>query len=137
MERVKLDLELANNRDLEKAEEGQLSPDEVRRTRIGAIADSGAARLVLPEAVVKLLGVPVARQVNVRYADLRTATRDQVKDVWLTLNGRPGTFTAVVEPNRTDALIGAIVLEELDLLVDCTNNRLIPRDPDRIIAEIE
>jgi hypothetical protein len=42
-----------------------------------------------------------------------------------------------VEPKRKDALIGAIVLEELDLIVDGTRNEVRPRDPDRIISEIE
>jgi hypothetical protein len=34
-------------------------------------------------------------------------------------------------------LIGAIVLEALDLLVDCRTQTLRPRDPKEIIAEIE
>jgi len=35
------------------------------------------------------------------------------------------------------ALIGAIVLEDLDLLVDCQNQRVVPRDPSGAIYEIE
>jgi hypothetical protein len=42
-----------------------------------------------------------------------------------------------VEPDRTTAVIGAIVLEALDLLVDCRTQTLQPRDPSGIIAEIE
>ena len=34
-------------------------------------------------------------------------------------------------------LIGAMVLEGLDLLVDCQRQRLIPRDPSGPIYEIE
>ena len=52
-----------------------------------------------------------------RYADGRRATRPVVSNVWLQLLGRDGVFSAVIEPDREDALIGAIVLEELDLLV--------------------
>jgi hypothetical protein len=46
-------------------------------------------------------------------------------------------FSAILEPDRKDALIGAIVMEELDLIVDCTKNEVRPRDPDQIISEIE
>ena len=46
-------------------------------------------------------------------------------------------FTADVEPGRTDALIGAIVLEELDFVPDCTRQALLPRDPHGLFAEIE
>jgi hypothetical protein len=28
------------------------------------------------------------------------------------------------------------VLEELDLILDCTGQRLVPRDPERIVSEI-
>ena len=53
------------------------------------------------------------------------------------VQGRDGHFTAVVEPKRDTALIGAIVLEDLDFLADCTKGRLVPRDPDYIVSEIE
>jgi len=33
--------------------------------------------------------------------------------------------------------IDAIVLEDLDFLVDCVGQRLVPRDPDRVMSEIE
>jgi hypothetical protein len=60
-----------------------------------------------------------------------------VSNVWLQLLGRDGVFSAVVEPDRPDALIGAIVLEELDLLVDCTTQTLRPRESDSILTETE
>jgi hypothetical protein len=50
---------------------------------------------------------------------------------------RDGTFTAIVEPKRETALIGEIVLEDLDLLVDCLAEQVIPRDPSGAIYEIE
>jgi hypothetical protein len=43
----------------------------------------------------------------------------------------------VVEPARNDALIGAIVLEDLDLLVDCGTQSLYPREPGSTLTEIE
>lgn len=44
---------------------------------------------------------------------------------------------AVVEPKRDTALIGAIVLEDLDFLVACTKLCLVPRGPDYVASEIE
>src|SRR5207249_9452139 len=101
------------------------------------IVDSGATRLVLPQSVVKKLGLTMTSRVKVRYADERTVTRDAVGDVHVRILDREGTFTAVVEPNRRRALIGAIVLEDLDFLVDCTHQRLVPRDPRFVVSEIE
>jgi hypothetical protein len=93
---------------------------------------------VLPGNVVEELGIAVKKKkVRVRYADGRRALRKETVGVQLTLLGRDALFEAVVEPKRKTALIGALVLESLDLLVDCLNERLVPRDPKYIFAEIE
>ena len=137
MGRVTVEVEVANNEDVLKAEAGTLAVDQIRRVRLQGIVDTWAARLVLPQHVVGQLGLPRVGEASVRYADRRTAVRPIVKNVWLQLQGRNGDFSAIIEPDRTDALIGAIVLEELDLMVDCVTQTLHPRDPDRIISEIE
>jgi len=87
--------------------------------------------------VAKQLGLPLKEKIKVRYANNQTATRDAVKDVYVQIQGRNGNFTAIVEPRRRTALIGAIVLEDLDFVVDCTRQRLVPRDPRYVISEIE
>jgi predicted aspartyl protease len=135
--RFSVEFEVANFGDLAAARSGLLDPEKVRRRTIRGVVDSGAHRLVLPGALVKRLGLVPSSKVRVRYADGRRATRDAVDGVYLTLQGRHGTFTAVVEPGRRSALLGAIVLEDLDFLVDCVNERLIPRDPRFVISEIE
>jgi hypothetical protein len=137
MGRVTVEVALANYWDVLRAKDGQLSPDAVRRTTVSGIVDYGAARLVLPPRVVRELGLPQDGETGVRYADQRTARRPIVRNVWLELCGRGSVFSGIVEPDREDALIGAIVLEELDLIIDCTRNEVRPRDPDRIISEIE
>jgi predicted aspartyl protease len=114
-----------------------LPQDQVRRRTIRAIVDSGATKLVLPESLVKELGLPRGDKIKVRYADGRTAQRRGAEGAYVELLGRHGTFTAIVEPNRETALLGAIVLEDLDLLVDCPNERVVPRDPRGVIHEIE
>ncbi|HEV3262745.1 MAG TPA: aspartyl protease family protein [Gemmataceae bacterium] len=137
MGRVLVELALANYQDMLLADAGTLAPDKVRQTRLPGIVDTGATRLVLPEAVVTQLGLPAAGETKVRYADQRSTNRPMVRDVWVTLQGRRAAFTAIVEPDRRAALIGAIVLEELDLVVDHSTQTLHPRDPDRIVSEIE
>ena len=138
MGRFSVEFEIANNRDLNYALSGQLDPAKVRRKTISGLVDPGATRLVLPLAVAKELGLPVKKaKVKVRYADGRRSLRAEVEEVRLFLLGRDSIFSAIVEPKRETALIGAIVLEELDFLVDCTKGRLVPRDPDFVLNEIE
>jgi predicted aspartyl protease len=128
---------IANNRDVVQAAPGVPIPAGVNHRVLSGVVDSGATRLVLPQRAVDELQLQSHGETTVRYADGRRETRTVVTNVWLQLLGRDGLFSAVVEPDRPDALIGAIVLEELDLLVDCTTQTLRPREPDSILTEIE
>jgi predicted aspartyl protease len=136
MGRIDVTVKLANNVDIVLAESGK-SPAKPVRIEVVGIVDTGAARLVLPKRVADELHLTPAGTTNVRYADQRKAVRPMVKNVWLELLGRSGVFTAIVEPKRDTALIGAIVLEDLDLIADCTTQTVHPRDPRGIVSEIE
>lgn len=120
-----------------EARSGHLKPQQVRRATIQGVVDPGAAQLVLPTSVADQLGVAQGPKVKVSYADRRSSRRDTVEEVYVELLGRHGVFSAIVEPKRTTALIGAIVLETFDLLVDTRNQRLVPRDPRYVTSEIE
>lgn len=135
--RVAIEFEVANYGDLEEVRRKHLKPNQVRRLTIRGIVDTGAVGLVLPGAVVKQLGLPPGQKRRVRYADGRRALRDTVQGVQVEILGRKDTFTALVEPNRDDALVGVIVLEALDLLVDPIHECLVPRDPRYPIFEAE
>jgi predicted aspartyl protease len=135
--RFSVELEVANNDDLVLMHRGLLQPDQVRRETVQGLVDSGATKLVLPQAVVKRLGLRLGDEILVRDADGRRVRREGAEGVYVQLLGRHGTFTAIVEPRRTTALVGAIVLEDLDLLVDCSAQRVVPRDPRSAIYEIE
>ena len=135
--RFSVEFAVANNRDVLQLAPGGRVLDRVRHLTLSGVVDSGAARLVLPQRAAEELRLQDDGETTVRYADQRREKRRLVSNVWLQLLGRHGVFSAVVEPEREDALLGAIVLEELDLLVDCTTQRLYPREPDSILTEIE
>ena len=137
MGRFSVEIELANYDDVVLEQHGQIDPSAVRRVRIEGLVDTGATRLVLPARVVRALGLRESGRIGVRYADGRQATRDLVEAVQLRLLGRSSVFNASVEPRRSAALIGGIVLEDLDFVVDPTLQRLVPRDPNMIISEAE
>ena len=137
MGRFSVEFKLANSIDAGLARRGLLPTEQVRQLTIRGLVDTGATRLVIPTKVAEQLGAREVGETRVRYADNRTTTRKLVDDVQVELLGRQGTFRAVAEPNRDSALIGAIVLEDLDFVVDCTERTLRPRDPKHIISAIE
>ena len=137
MGRFAVELKLTNSVDVADARRDLLASEKVRQVTIRGVVDTGATRLVLPADVAEQLGAREVGETRVRYGDRRTAVRKLVDDVQVELLGRQATFRATVEPNRDSALVGAIVLEELDLVVDCAAETLRPRDPKHIISEIE
>ncbi|HLQ44185.1 MAG TPA: aspartyl protease family protein [Planctomycetaceae bacterium] len=137
MGRFSVEFEIVNRADVNLAQRGFLPPEKIRRVKLQGVVDCGATRLVLPQRAVKQLGLEPTGTIQVRYADRRQAVRPTVEDVQVELLGRRGTFTASIEPRRRTALIGAIVLEDLDFLIDPLLMRLVPRDPKTIISEEE
>lgn len=137
MGRFSVEVELSNYEDMVRARTGAIAPDAVRRLRARGVVDSGATRLVIPTAIAQQLGVQEVSTSKVRYADGRTTERPIVKDIHLSYGGRESVFNAIVEPDRQSILIGAIVLEDLDFLVDCGTQKLVARDPNQIVSEAE
>ena len=89
--RFSVDFEVANYRDMIRAEDGALPPEKIRRQRIPGIVDTGAAKLVLPQAVVKQLGLKLGDKIKVSYADGRKAQRQEAEGVFVELLGRHDT----------------------------------------------
>ena len=135
MGRFAVEVELTNNQDLDNAKTGHIPLSEVRHARVRGVVDSGASRLVIPEETARQLGLELSGSAKVRYADGRMAERPIARNISLSYGGRESVFSAIVEPARDSALIGAIVMEELDFLIDCERQQLVPRDPDKIVSE--
>jgi predicted aspartyl protease len=103
-----------------------------------AKVDTAATLLVLPGSVAEELGLPTIRRQNVKYANETTAERDVVYGVELEVCERRGVFEAIIEPAKTYALLGAVVMETLDLIVEPRDLRVYPNPRSRLpMAEIE
>ena len=134
MGEIRATMQLENTDDRAVFEKGYAEEEEIRTDEIEGVVDTGARPgLALPEDVVERLGVRTQYETDVRYADDRSEKRPVVGPVNVTIAGRTAITTAVVLPTGSDALIGQIVLEDLDLRADCARGRLVvpPETPDR------
>lgn len=104
-----------------------------------AKVDTGATMLVLPESTAAQFNFPKIKKQRVKYANEETAQRDMVGGVEVEVCGRKGWFEAIVPPGKKYALLGAIVMEALDLIVDPRGLQIYPnpRSPNMPMAEIE
>jgi clan AA aspartic protease len=114
------------------AERGMIPPESVRQVEIDALADTGAIVMAIPEDVAEKLGAPVVRRATVRVADGRRVPVDYVGPLWIEVVGRGMTGDAIVLPRGTTPLLGAVQLEEMDLVVVPSTGEVItnPAHPD-------
>ena len=138
MGEIVVDIRLENSGDRELAKAGYLREAEVRRTTVKAVADTGAVMLALPEDVVERLGVEVVGSVACTYADGRQGERLVAGPLTVHIGDRWMPVNCVVVPAGTDALVGQVVMEQLDLVADCVTRTLGPRpeSPDRPLLRL-
>ena len=111
--------------------------DESKSVELEAVVDTGATMLVLPQDVVDRLGLRKIRDARVRYANNRTELKEIYGVVTIEIQGRTGNFDVLAEEAGSQPLIGQVVLEVLDLVVDPKARKLIPNPSSPEIPTVE
>ena len=124
MGEVIVQVKLTNAIDEALVSRGLLNPNLLRVYETQALVDTGATRTVLPMDIVQHLGLRIRNQQVAKYADGREEAVGLTEPVIIVIEGRETIEAAMVTGNQV--LIGQTVLETLDLLVDCKNQRLVP-----------
>ena len=132
-------MELENTVDREVVSQGLRDESTVRRTTVDGVVDTGAVMLVLPEDVVDRLGLRTQREVVAAYANEYRETRQVAGPVTVQIGNRFTNADCIIGPPASEPLIGQIVLEALDLVVDCGSRTLAPRpeSPDSPLLKLK
>jgi clan AA aspartic protease len=112
--------------------------DATKTIEIEAVIDTGTTMSVLPIDIIQKLGLEKIEEVNVRYADNHVETREVYGSVILEITGRKAVFDVLAENRGAQPLIGQIVLERLDLIIEPGERKVIPnpRSPETPMIEI-
>jgi len=110
--------------DVQKAAEGSIPPSQVRRIEIEAVVDTGSTLVCLPRAEIEKLGLLFNRNVPIRTANGRT-TRRTFMGAQIELNGRSFEMEVMENDEDTPPLIGVLLLEALDLVVDPKSQQVV------------
>lgn len=127
MGEVKVEVELENAEDRGVFRRGYIGEEQIRSIKVPLLVDSGAVMLVLPQDLVETLGLSEVGKVIVTYANERKAERPIAGIVTVKVGNRLTSVNCVVGPPNREPLLGQIVLEAMDLLVDCARQKLVPR----------
>jgi len=109
-----------------------------KSVEVDAIIDTGATMVVLPRDIVEKLGLRKMREVKVRYANNKVETKPIYGVVNIELKGRSANLDVLVEEKGSQPLIGQVLLELLDLIVEPKTRKLIPNpaSPEMPMMEI-
>jgi len=116
---VHVQVKLTNAIDEELVRRGLLNPKCLKTHETTAFVDTEAVRTVLPRSFVQELNLTIRGRQTARYADGREDSVDVTGPVIIELNGRQTIEAALVTGDMV--LISQMVLETLDLWVDCKN----------------
>ena len=135
MGEVRTKVRLFNNADANAAAEGKLAVEKVRVIEADAMVDTGAVRSCIPALSLEQLGIRPYDRVTVEPADGRKRDVGLADGVRFEIMERRSSDDALILGD--EVLIGQMLLEKMDLLVDCTRQRLVPAHPEGPVNKLK
>lgn len=126
-------IKLINGDDLALVRRGYMQEGEVRSSDVRALVDSGAYMLAINEVLKTQLGLEVVEKRPAELADGTVIDLEVVGPVEVRFKNRQTTVRAMVLPGDAEVLLGAIPMEDMDVLIDPKKQELIvnPQHPMR------
>lgn len=128
---VYAEIDLINGGDIYLKRQGLLDEENVRQVRVKALVDSGAYMLSINETLRAQLDLPFIEKQFGTLADETLIEVDVVGPVEVRFENRSTTVRAIVLPGEAEVLLGSIPLEDMDVLVDPKQGKLVvnPKHP--------
>ena len=122
---VYAEIDLISVDDLVLHRRGFLDRDEIKQVRVEALVDSGAYMLSINETVRAQLDLPFIEKQFGTLADETLIEVDVVGPVEIHFENRSTTVRAIVLPGDAEVLLGSIPMEDMDVLIDPKQQKLV------------
>ena len=133
---VYTDITLRNANDIALTHSGHMKEEDIREVTVRSVVDTGAETLCINSDVFNKLGLGVECQKTATVADGRKAACSVSSTVKIHWEDRDSVVRAIVLSESQEILLGAIPLEEMDLVVDPKNLKLIGAHGDKPLLRI-
>ena len=134
---VHANIELLNGDDVSLHRRNMIGEEEIRRLEISMMVDSGAIMLTINEEIRLALDLPI---IDYRPSQLADGTRLDLPvagTIMVRFAGRFCTTNALVLPDDSEPLLGAIPMEEMDLWISPARNVLTPLHPEGPVMSLK
>ena len=128
---VYAEIDLMNGGDMYLHRQKLLDEKDIKQVRVNALVDSGAYMLSINETVRAQLDLPFIQKQFGTLADETLIEVDVVGPVEVHFENRSTTVRAIVLPGDAEILLGAIPMEDMDVLIDPRQQKLVvnPKHP--------
>lgn len=122
---VYAEITLINAEDLLLARRNIIGADEVKKMTVNGLVDTGAYMLCINENIQEQLQLPFLEKRKAHLANGGITECDVVGPVEVKFKNRRTMVNAMVIPSDNEVLIGAIPLEDMDVLIHPQRQELI------------
>ena len=133
---VHAEITLKNAFDVRGSTRGIIGEAEIRQVTVQAMVDTGAGTLVINEAIRQKLGLAITGK---RFAVLADGSRQEypvTEPIDVHWKNRETSCRALVLSAGQNVLLGAIPLEDMDLIVDPTQQQLTGAHGDEVVTMV-
>lgn len=125
------EIQLTSVDDLVLHRRGFLEKEKIKAVKVKSLVDSGSFMLAINEEIRNQLDLPLIEKQFSVLADETQIEVEIVGPVEVRFENRRTTCDAVVIPHSRDVLLGAIPMEDMDVLVDPRQQKLVvnPKHP--------
>ena len=136
---VYAEIELINTVDAENARRHIIGEEEIRRMRLTMMVDSGAYMMAINETIQSQMEFPFVEKRKVQLASGQVVVYDVVGPIDVRFANRRAICTAFVLPGDSEPLLGAIPMEEMDVLIHPKRQELVvnPEHPNYAVLKMK
>ena len=122
---VYADIELINGEDIGLARKYVIGEEEIKRMKVKMLVDTGSIMLAINETIQEQMQFPIVEKRKGQLANGHIIECDVVSAVELRFKNRQTSCRAMVLPGDSEPLLGAIPMEDMDVLVHPQRQELI------------
>lgn len=122
---VYAEITLINGVDLSNAKQQIIGQEEIRQLSVEMLVDSGAYMMCINESIRAQLGLPFIERKRHTLANDQVTEHDIVGPLQVRFKDRIATCSAVVLEGDCEPLLGAIPMEEMDVLIHPLRQELV------------
>jgi clan AA aspartic protease len=134
---VYAEIKLINGEDITLAKRHIIGKEEIREMTINMLVDSGSYNLCINEIIQSQLQFPVVDKRKGETADGRIIECDVVDNVQVRFKNRATTCRAMVLPGNCEPLLGAIPMEDMDVVIHPQSQQLLVNPDHPYIAQMK